>query len=175
MLLTALAVVDFVYLLIIFLALIDNLTNSAIGLGRYLMLCQITVYITHVCSFLSANYTLSFTLQRFVAVWFPLHSQSIISYRSSLINIIVLIIIACGFYSFSFLFTNISDSQCKEDDKFPALFPLLIVDVCLTFVAPFTFILLFNCAIVYSLHARKKTSRILGIGKKYSVTLGADY
>ncbi|CAF1498622.1 unnamed protein product, partial [Didymodactylos carnosus] len=170
-LLTALAIVDFVYLLIIFLALIDNLTNNIIGLNRYLMLCQVTVYITHICSFLSANYTLSFTFQRFIAVWFPLHSQSIISYRSSITNIIVLIIIACGFYSFSFLFTNIEDGQCKEDDKFPALFPLLIVDVCLTFVVPFTFILLSNCAIVYSLRTRKMTSRLLGIGKTNSVII----
>ncbi|CAF5053330.1 unnamed protein product, partial [Rotaria sp. Silwood1] len=156
MLLTALAVTDFVYLSIIFLSIIDILTHQTIGLHRSLLLCQITVYITHVCSFLSAAFTLSFTLQRFVAVLFPLHAYTIISHRSSIINILLLIFISCTFYLFSFFVTNISHGQCREDETYPALFPLLIVDICLTFVIPFIFILLFNFAIVYKLHSRKK-------------------
>jgi hypothetical protein len=159
-LLSALAAVDLLYLLIIFLSIIDILTNQAIGLHRSLLFCQITVYITHVCSFLSAAFTLSFTLQRFVAVLFPLHANAIISNRASIINIFLLIFISCTFYSFSFFVTNISHGQCREDESYPALFPLLIVDICLTFVLPFIFILLFNFAIVYKLQSRKKfTSR----------------
>ncbi|CAF4524771.1 unnamed protein product [Rotaria sp. Silwood2] len=156
MLLTALAVTDFVYLSIIFLSIIDILTHQTIGLHRSLILCQITVYITHVCSFLSAAFTLSFTVQRFVAVLFPLHAYTIISHRSSIIYILLLIFISCTFYLFSFFVTNISHGQCREDENYPALFPLLIVDICLTFVIPFIFIFLFNCAIVYKLHSRKK-------------------
>ena len=161
-LLTALAVADFLYLLIIFLSLIDALTSKAIGLHRSLILCQTTVYITHVCSFLSANFTLSFTLQRFVAVLFPLHANKIISTRSSTLNIIFLILIGSTFYSFSFFLTSISNGTCKEDEKYPALFPLLIVDICLTFVLPFIFIVLFNCAIVYKLQKRKKLDHLFG-------------
>jgi hypothetical protein len=161
-LLSALAAVDFLYLSIIFLSIIDTLTHQAIGLHRSLILCQTTVYITHVCSFLSANFTLSFTLQRFVAVLFPLHANTIISYRSSIINIFLLVFLGCSFYSFSFFLTNISHGQCIEDESYPALFPLLIVDTCLTFVLPFIFILLFNCAIVYKLRTRKKFTNIFG-------------
>ena len=155
-LLSALAVVDFLYLLIIFLSIIDHLTHEAIGLHRSLILCQSTVYITHICSFLSSNFTLSFTLQRFVAVLFPLHAQTIISTRSSIINIFVLVLFSGSFYSFSFFLTNISQDRCREDETYPALFPLLIVDICLTFVIPLIFILLFNIAIVYKLQTRKK-------------------
>jgi hypothetical protein len=159
-LLSALAAVDLLYLLIIFFSIIDVLTHQAIGLHRSLLFCQITVYITHVCSFLSAAFTLSFTLQRFVAVLFPLHANAVISNRSSIINIFFLIFLSCTFYSFSFFVTNISHGQCREDESYPALFPLLIVDICLTFVLPFIFILLFNFAIVYKLQSRKKfTSR----------------
>lgn len=161
-LLSSLAIVDFLYLFIIFLSIIDELTNYMIGLNRSLVLCQSTVYITHVCSFLSANFTLSFTLQRFVAVIFPLHAHKVISYRSSFINILVLLILACSFYSFSFFVTNVSSGQCREDETYPALFPLLIVDTCLTFVLPFIFIVIFNCAIVYKLQQRKRFSGVLG-------------
>jgi len=161
-LLSALAAVDFLYLLIIFLSIIDTLTHQAIGLHRSLFFCQTTVYITHVCSFLSATFTLSFTLQRFVAVLFPLHANAIISNRSSIINIFLLIFISCTFYSFSFFVTNISYGQCREDESYPALFPLLIVDICLTFVLPFIFILLFNCAIVYKLQSRKNFTNNFG-------------
>ncbi|CAF3840481.1 unnamed protein product [Rotaria sordida] len=157
-LLSSLAAVDFLYLLIIFLSIIDELTNQTIGLNQSLILCQVTVYITHVCSFLSAGFTLSFTLQRFIAVIFPLHAKTIISNRSSITNILVLLIFGCSFYSFSFFVTNVSRGQCREDETYPILFPLLIVDICLTFVIPFTFIVIFNCAIVYQLQRRKKFS-----------------
>jgi len=162
MLLTALAAVDLLYLLIIFLSIVDVLTNQAIGLHRSLILCQGTVYITHVCSFLSASFTLSFTLQRFVAVLFPLHANTIISNRSSIINILILLAFGCSFYSFSFFVTNLSQGECREDENYPALFPLLIVDTCLTFVLPFICILLFNCAIVYKLQKRKRFASIFG-------------
>lgn len=162
MLLSALAAVDFLYLLIIFLSILDTLSNQMIGLHRSLILCQATVYITHVCSFLSANFTLSFTLQRFVAVLFPLHAETMISSRSSMINIFALTCFGCGFYLFSFFVTNLSQGQCREDESYPVLFPLLIVDTCLTFVLPFICILLFNCAIVYKLRTRKKFTSIFG-------------
>jgi hypothetical protein len=161
-LLSALAAVDFLYLLIIFFSIIDTLTHQAIGLNRSLLFCQSTVYITHVCSFLSAAFTLSFTLQRFVAVLFPLHANTIISNRSSIINIILLVFISCTFYSFSFFVTNISHGQCREDESYPALFPLLIADICLTFVLPFIFILVFNFGIVYKLQSRKKFANSFG-------------
>jgi hypothetical protein len=162
MLLSALAVVDFLYLLIIFLAILDELTNKSIGLNRSLILCQSTVYITHVCSFLSAGFTLSFTLQRFVAVLFPLHANTIISSRSSIINILLLLFFGFSFYSFSFFVTNLSQGQCREDENYPALFPLLIVDTCLTFILPFICIVFCNCAIVYKLQQRKQCAGIFG-------------
>ncbi|CAF0761290.1 unnamed protein product [Adineta ricciae] len=162
MLLSALAGVDFLYLLIIFLSIVDTSTGSIIGFHRSLIVCEVTVYITHICSFLSANFTLSFTLQRFVAVLFPLHANTIISSRSSTINIFILVLIGCSFYSFSFFVTHISKNQCEENENHPALYPLLIVDTCLTFVLPFIFILLFNCAIVYKLRNRKRFTNIFG-------------
>ena len=161
-LLSALSAADFLYLLIIFLSIIDVLMNQAIGFHRSLILCQTTVYITHVCSFLSANFTLSFTLQRFVAVLFPLHANTIISSRSSTINILLLVFIGCSFYSFSFFVSSVSDGICKEDEKYPSVFPLLIVDTCVTFILPFIFIVFFNCAIVYKLRTRKKFDHLFG-------------
>lgn len=163
MLLTALAAVDLFYLSIIFLSIVDTLTNQAVGLHRSLLLCQATVYITHVCSFLSATFTLSFTLQRFVAVYFPLHAHLIISYRSSIINILVLVFISSTFYSFSFFVTNISQGQCREDESYPFLFPLLMVDICFTFTIPFIFILLCNFAIVIKLNSRKDLTNRFGM------------
>lgn len=161
-LLSALAIVDFLYLLIIFLSILDTTTNQTIGFHRSLILCQVTVYLTHIFSFLSASFTLSFTLQRFVAVLFPLHANTIISNRSSIINISLLLVFGCSFYLFSFFFTNVKHGQCKEDEAFTALYPLLIVDTCLTFVIPFICILIFNCAIVYKLRTRKRFASIFG-------------
>jgi len=162
MLLTALAVVDFLYLAIIFLSIVDHLAGQIIGLHRSLIFCQTTVYITHICSFLSASFTLSFTVQRFVAVIFPLHANTIISNRASLINILVLSFLACGYYTFSFFVTKLVKGQCREDENHPALFPLLLIDTCLTFIIPFICILLCNCAIVYRLRNRKRFENIFG-------------
>ena len=160
MILSALATADFLYLLIIFLSIIDTLTYQIIGLHRSLLLCHITVYITHVCSFLSANFTLSFTLQRFVVVFFPLHANTMISNHSSIINILSLVFLSCGFYSFSFCVTSISNGQCQEDENHSALYSLLIVDICLTFVLPFIFIFFLNLAIVYKLKTKDFSSNL---------------
>lgn len=172
-LLTALAVADFLYLSIIFLSIIDTLSKQTIGLHRSLILCQTTVYITHVCSFLSANFTLSFTLQRFVAVTFPLHANTIISSRSSTINVVLLILIGGGFYSISFFLTNTREGICREDEQYSLLFPFLIVDTCLTFVIPFVFIVVFNCGIVYKLRKRKKFEQNFSKSNKSSSRLSS--
>lgn len=162
MLLSALAAADFLYLAIIFLSIIDTSTGNIIGFHRSLILCQTTVYITHICSFLSASFTLSFTVQRFVAVLFPLHANTIISNRSSLINILVLSFVGCSYYSFSFFVTKLVNDQCRENEYHPALFPLLLIDTFLTFIIPFICILLCNCAIVYKLRNRKRFTNIFG-------------
>ena len=155
--LTCLAVTDLVFILILIIVLLDELSLPIMTTP----ICMLTIYLSHVASFLSSNFTLAYTSHRLIAVLFPIKATTFLKQRTNRIFALTLFLFACSFYSLSFPVTTTryrSNSTttviCEEDRNKPLLFPFLVLDTMFTFIIPFSLITLMNLAIVYKLQAK---------------------
>jgi hypothetical protein len=152
--LTCLAVTDLVFILILVVVLLDELHAPVMTTP----VCMLTIYLSHIASFLSSNFTLAYTSHRLIAVLFPIKATTFLKQRTNRILALTLLIFGCSFYSLSFPVTktklrsnttNIVD--CEEDQHKPLLFPFLILDTLFTFIIPFSLITFMNLAIAHKL------------------------
>lgn len=155
--LTCLAITDLIFILILVIALLDEIDVPIMTTP----VCMLTIYLSHIASFLSSNFTLAYTSHRLIAVFFPIRATTFLKQRTNRILALALLIFACSFYSLSFPVTstkfrsndtNIVD--CQEDQDKPILFPFLILDTLFTFIIPFSSISCMNLAIVYKLNSK---------------------
>jgi hypothetical protein len=153
--LTCLAITDLIFILILVVALLDELHVPVMTIP----VCMLTIYLSHIASFLSSNFTLAYTSHRLIAVFFPIKVTTFLKQRTNRILAFTLLIFACSFYSLSFPVTltkfrsNTTNLvYCEEDRDNPILFPFLILDTLFTFIIPFSSISCMNLAIVYKLH-----------------------
>jgi hypothetical protein len=152
--LTCLAVTDLVFILILVVALLDELHAPVMTIP----VCMLTIYLSHIASFLSSNFTLAYTSHRLIAVLFPIKATTFLKQRTNRILALTLLIFACSFYSLSFPVTTtkfLSNTTnivyCEEDRDKPLLFPFLVLDTLFTFIIPFSLITFMNLAIVHKL------------------------
>jgi hypothetical protein len=152
--LTCLAVTDLVFILILVVALLDELHAPVMTTP----VCMLTIYLSHIASFLSSNFTLAYTTHRLIAVLFPIKVTTFLKQRTNRILALTLLIFACSFYSLSFPVTTTKLRSnttnivyCEEDRDKTLLFPFLIFDTLFTFIIPFSLITLMNLAIVHKL------------------------
>ena len=122
-------------------------------------MCMLTIYLSHIASFLSSNFTLAYTSHRLIAVFFPMKATTFLKQRTNRILAMTLLVFACSFYSLSFPVTTTKFRanstrlvNCEEDRDKPLLLPFLILDTLFTFIIPFTLISCMNLAIVCKLH-----------------------
>ena len=155
--LTCLAVTDLVYILILIVAFLDELDVPIMTAP----MCLLTVYLSHIASFLSSNFTLAYTSHRLIAVLFPIKATTFLKQRTNRILTIALLLFACSFYSFAFSVTTTSyrsnstyTVDCQQERDKPLLFPFLALDTLFTFLIPFSLITLMNLAIVYKLQTK---------------------
>ena len=176
----SLAMSDLVYNII--LAFV-YLSHMGIHLVHANFICQASIFISYICSFLSASFTTLFTFQRFMAVKFPLKTATSFSLQSKRVikrAILTLLVCACCFYSFSlFLFEpRIDENAMANSDRSlnetePILrclekkhhekvvnFIDLTFDNALTFFIPSISIIFMNMAICLALSNTQK-SKIL--------------
>jgi hypothetical protein len=152
--LTCLAVTDLVFILILVVALLDELHAPVMTTP----VCMLTIYLSHIASFLSSNFTLAYTSHRLIAVLFPIKATTFLKQRTNRILALTLLIFACSFYSLSFPVTTTKFRSnttnivyCEEDRDKPLLFPFLVLDTLFTFIIPFSLITFMNLAIVQKL------------------------
>jgi hypothetical protein len=152
--LTCLAVTDLVFILILVVALLDELHAPVMTTP----VCMLTIYLSHIASFLSSNFTLAYTSHRLIAVLFPIKVTTFLKQRTNRILALTLLIFGCSFYSLSFpvtttkLRSNTTNIvSCEEDRDKPLLFPFLVLDTLFTFIIPFSSITFMNLAIVHKL------------------------
>ncbi|CAF0973141.1 unnamed protein product [Rotaria sordida] len=155
--LTCLAATDLVFIFILIIALLDELQAPVMTVP----VCLLTIYFSHIASFLSSNFTLAYTTHRLIAVLFPIKVTTFLKQRTNRILAITLLIFACVFYSISFsvtttkLRTNTTNIvHCEEDPDKPLLFPFLVLDTLFTFIIPFSSISIMNLTIVYKLQTK---------------------
>ncbi|CAF1208891.1 unnamed protein product [Rotaria magnacalcarata] len=154
--LTCLAMTDLIFILILVIAFLHQLHVPVMTKP----VCMLTIYLSHIASFLSSNFTLAYTLHRLIAVFFPIKATTFLKQRTNRILAFGLFIFACSFYLLSFPVTTtklVSNATnivyCEEDRDKPLLFPFLILDTLFTFIIPFSCITCMNLAIVYKLHS----------------------
>jgi len=155
--LTCLAITDLIFILILVIALLDELQAPVMTVP----VCMLTIYLSHIASFLSSNFTLAYTSHRLIAVFFPIKATTFLKQRTNRILALTLITFACLFYSISFSVTQTTFRSnttnivtCQEDEHQSLLLPFLILDTLFTFIIPFSCILCMNLAIVYKLHTK---------------------
>lgn len=114
--------------------------------------CQVINYVTGVCSFLSVWLVLAFTVERFVAVRYPLLRQSVCTVARAKLAITVLVVVSLVVYSpqmFASTITNINgNDSCNVHPEWRQTVNVFnYVDTVLTLLIPVVVITILNVCI----------------------------
>ncbi len=128
--------------------------------------CQVVVYLTYVSSFLSVWYVVSFTVERYIVVCFPLKRDELCSTRTAKIVVGTLAVFSLLAYSFA-PFTHgvislhdLGPSLCAPfDQDSRVLFTINSMDTLITLVIPTVIIIGCNIRIAYIVCSFYKTYR----------------
>lgn len=150
--LAALAVSDtgfLVSLLFVWLGVVNVNLYSKSGF------CQFFVYLPNVCSFLSAWFVVAFTVERFVAVCYPLRRQwmcTVSRAKIILASVTGVGLLLCSpvlWYSGPRMIGNMTKATCHIVEGWEqSASALNVVDTILTFAIPFSIIVVLNSMIV---------------------------
>lgn len=151
--LSALAISDTFFLFSIFITWLNIIGVGIFNLPGY---CQFFVYLSTLCSFLSVWFVVTFTIERFVAVRYPLKRQSMCTVTRAKILLIILslfgLVICCPVLWFSSpikMDIKTNTTSCilvKEWEKWANIFN--VADTIITFVIPFSIIVILNGLII---------------------------
>ena len=148
------AISDTLYLLILFCLWLSNYVNV---LHRSII-CQLTLYLTYVCNFINAYYTVSFTSQRLFAVIQPFHVSHVLSWDRSRRLALSIIIIACLMYSYLPFLVGIVNGRCYSLEHLRWINKLMdIIDCVIVFLIPYLIIITMNTIILISLRRMKQS------------------
>lgn len=166
--LATLAVSDNVFLAALFIVWL-NMVNVN-WFNRHGM-CQITVYATGMCSFLSVWLVTAFTFERFIAVKYPFLRQSLCTIKRAKHGIITLVVIAFITFSPLLIFSTVI---CEDDTclcsidlawkHFANVFNY--VDFLITYVIPVTITMYLNFSISRTILTLAGVRKILTQGMK---------
>ncbi|XP_047524715.1 rhodopsin, GQ-coupled isoform X2 [Pieris napi] len=154
--LSALAVSDTVFLLQLLAPWLSAMRVTSIFFtGGF---CQVFVYLSYVSCCLSAWLVMAFTIERFVAVLYPLHRNAWCTVRRAR-NVIVLLTAGAAMVNLPVLrFAIPSRNDCNIDKRYlvyAARFNL--VDTMLSFTVPLSMIVLMNVWIIVGVYRIEKT------------------
>jgi hypothetical protein len=148
------AISDTIYLFILFCVWLTNYINI---LHRP-VICPLTLYLTYVCNFINAYYTVAFTVQRLFAVVKPFRVSHVLSWYRSRCLALLIIVIACFIYSYLPFLTGIVNGRCYSLEKFRWINKFMdIIDCIIVFLIPYIMIITMNTMIVISLRRMKQT------------------
>jgi len=151
------AISDTIYLSILFCLWLSNYINI---LHRP-VICQLTLYLTYVCNFVNAYYTVSFTVQRLFAVVKPFRVSHVLSWYRSRCLALFIIIIACLIYSYLPFLVGIVNGRCYSLKHLRWINELMdIIDCIIVFLIPYIMIITMNTIILISLKRMKQAEHI---------------
>jgi hypothetical protein len=147
------AISDTMYLIIIFFLWLSNYINV---LHRP-VICQLTLYLTYVCNFINAYYTVAFTAQRLFAVINPFRVSHFLSWYRSRCIALSIIIFACLLYSYLPFLIGIVDGKCFSRPQYRWINKYMdIIDSIIVFLIPYIAIITMNTIILISLRRMKQ-------------------
>ncbi|EEB18901.1 class A rhodopsin-like G-protein coupled receptor GPRnna16, putative [Pediculus humanus corporis] len=166
--LAALAISDTGFLLIIFVSWLNMIDISIFNQPIF---CELSVYLSSVCSFLSVWFVVAFTVERFIAVGYPLKRPSMCTVSRAKIVITCLTFASLLFYmpqifisgleSHSDRATNQTILMCQLKEDYKDLYNVLdSVDFFIVLILPFFAISFINtsiCLTVWKLARIRRT------------------
>ncbi len=114
--------------------------------------CVLSVYLAYVCSFLSVWIVVSFTVERFIIVVFPLQGRNILRVRRAIGVVVGLAIFSILFYSYALFTSKIIDmmgfKQCATELRFMNFLAVMThTDTVITLIIPSLTIIVLNSLI----------------------------
>lgn len=175
--LVALAFVDNVFLLCLFLSWFDGSVKNIL---TSLPLCRIIAYSTYMSSFLSVWFVVGFTVERHIAICHPLHAKLFCTKVRERITVILLLIISVCLYHFSFWTTDVAIypseriARCSIDKTFIHFLNIVTwIDTVLTMLIPFVLICYMNIRVAFTAAKfQEKRKACLSLRDAKSVKLG---
>lgn len=115
--------------------------------------CQSVVYLSYVCTFLSVWYVVSFTVERYIIVWYPLRKDRLCTTRRARVVVTCLGLLACVIYSFSTWTSGIvyisTTPFCMQMPQYYNLYTAITgLDSILTLVVPSIVVIVLNIRII---------------------------
>ncbi|XP_033607700.1 thyrotropin-releasing hormone receptor [Cryptotermes secundus] len=161
--LAALAISDTGFLVALF---ISWLNSFGVPLFNVSGLCEMNLYLTYVCSFLSAWLVVAFTVERFIAVRYPLRRPSMCTVARAKVVLASLTLLALILNVPNFWLTQIEirDNKpiCSLNPKFTVLATVINhVDFVVTFILPFFVIATLNAWISLMVWQLARIRRVL--------------
>ncbi|CAF1406472.1 unnamed protein product [Rotaria magnacalcarata] len=151
------AISDTLYLIILFCLWLSNYINV---LHRS-VICQLTLYITYVCNFINAYYTVAFTAQRLFAVINPFQVSRVLSWYRSRCLALSIILFACAIYSYLPFLIGIVNGKCFSRPEFRWINKYMdIIDSIIVFLIPYFAIITMNTIILISLRRMKHNQEV---------------
>lgn len=153
--LAALATTDFSFLMSLLLVWL----NSTIGWKVFNNngWCETLVYISAVCSSLSVWLIVAFTVERFIAVQYPLHRPHMCTVARAKMIILVLTILALVSHSYSFVTAGVvkiqdGDEMCELKREYLETMQIIsIIDSIASLIVPLVLIIVMNTMIMRNL------------------------
>ncbi|RZF47580.1 hypothetical protein LSTR_LSTR012202 [Laodelphax striatellus] len=153
--LAALAASDTGFLATLFIAWLPIIN---VPLFNKPVICQASIYVNSVCSFVSVWLVVAFTVERFIVVLYPLQRQAVCTVTRAKAVLAILVMVALIIYAPCIItsapqlrpdpITNTTHVVCILVDRYHDLANLLnSVDVMLTLVFPFVLIVTLNALI----------------------------
>lgn len=145
--LASLAVVDNIFLVSLIISWVDGEIDMILISD---FPCQLLVYTTYVTSFLSVWFIVGFTIERFIAICFPLHSNLLCSVFREKVTVGVLTIVALVMYNFSFWTTlAVPEDGCLHKIEYLQFLNIATwIDTMLTVIIPFLVIAVVNTMVL---------------------------
>ncbi|ELU02212.1 hypothetical protein CAPTEDRAFT_26949, partial [Capitella teleta] len=144
-------VVDSLFLLVLLTGWLGWLGLSLFHLSGS---CQITIYLSYVSSFLSTWGVVSFTVERFIAIHYPLKHRALCSRARAIRTVLALSAAALAFYAYNLCINGVVDvpeygKMCVTYPEYDSVARVLTgIDTVITVALPSILIVVFNIAIV---------------------------
>ncbi|CAG5130372.1 unnamed protein product [Candidula unifasciata] len=148
-----LAALTFVDTLFLFSQLISSMMTFFPALALAPGYCNVMVYMSYVCSFLSAWYVVFMMIERYIAVCHPFRTSAISNKKKSIVLVAAMMVLSLMLYSHS-VFTTSKSTQgnpCEVSrDYYDFISIFTYVDAILVFVIPFLAIVCLNLRIIFT-------------------------
>lgn len=129
--------------------------------------CEFFVYLGYLCTFLSVWLVVAFTVERYIAVRWPLHRQFLCTVVRAKMTVMGLTALAVLLSSPMLFFSKLSENSTicgvTDENLKPWLNAYNIFDTILTFIVPLTMIVIFNTLIARNIYKLDNVRRTLTI------------